>query len=341
MPLPSPARNILSVSAMMLLGLAQTAATQPSPRRALLALSKDDHTLAIVDPATLKIVAKAPIGPAPHEVIASTDGKTAYLSNYRGDGYPLISVVDLMSQKALPPIHTGALTETHGLAFVGGELWFTAQGSKAVARYNPATSAIDWVMGTGQSRTHMIYVTPDENHVYTTNPGSGTVTFMDKITSPGPGGQPTVDWTETQVRVGRGDEGFDISPDGRELWTADAQDGTLSVIDLQTRQVTDTIDAHIVGSNRLKFTPDGKYVLISNLRGPNLVIYNAATRNEVKQIPIGHGAAGILMDPVAHRAFIACSPDNYIVVLDLATFTVTGHLDVGGQPDGMAWAIRQ
>ncbi len=341
MPLPSPARIILFMTAAVLLGLAQTAAAQPTPRRALLALSKDDHTLAIVDPATLKIVAKAPIGPAPHEVIASTDGKTAYLSNYRGDGYPLISVVDLVSQKALPPIHTGALTETHGLAFVGGELWFTAQGSKAVARYNPATGNIDWVMGTGQSRTHMIYVTPDENHVYTTNPGSGSVTFMDKVTTPAPGGQPgIVDWTETQVRVGRGDEGFDISPDGRELWTADAQDGTLSVIDLQTRQVTNTIDAHIVGSNRLKFTPDGKYVLISNLRGPNLVIYNAATRKEVKQIPIGHGAAGILMDPVAHRAFIACSPDNYIVVLDLAAFTVTGHLDVGGQPDGMAWAIR-
>ncbi len=341
MPLQPPARNILFMTAAALLSLAQAAAAQPTPRRALLALSKDDHTLAIVDPATLKIVAKAPIGPAPHEVIASTDGKTAYLSNYRGDGYPLISVVDLVSQKALPPIHTGALTETHGLAFVGGELWFTAQGSKAVARYNPATGNIDWVMGTGQSRTHMIYVTPDENHVYTTNPGSGSVTFMDKVTAPGPGGQPgMVDWTETQVRVGRGDEGFDISPDGRELWTADAQDGTLSVIDLQTRQVTETIDAHIVGSNRLKFTPDGKYVLISNLRGPNLVIYNAATRKEVKQIPIGHGAAGILMDPVAHRAFIACSPDNYIVVLDLAAFTVTGHLDVGGQPDGMAWAIR-
>ena len=321
------------------------AISQTTPRRALLALSKDDHTLAIVDPANLRIVARVPIGPAPHEVIASSDGKTAYSSNYNGTGYPLISVVDLVNQKALPAIDTGALTETHGLAYVGGKLWFTAQGSKAVARYNPRTGKIDWIMGTGQDRTHMIYVTPDEKHVYTTNPGSGTVTIMDRFPVPKPPGQPAagaeVDWKETVIRVGRGDEGFDVSPDGKELWTADAQDGTLSIIDLDSRKVVNTVDAKIVGSNRLEFTPDGKYVLISDLRGPDLYIYNAATRTEVKRVPIGHGAAGILMDPVAHRAFIACSPDNYIVVFDLKTFKVTGHLNVGGQPDGMAWAIRQ
>jgi YVTN family beta-propeller protein len=40
----------------------------------LLALSKTDHTLSIVDPVTLKVIAKMPVGPDPHEVIASADG---------------------------------------------------------------------------------------------------------------------------------------------------------------------------------------------------------------------------------------------------------------------------
>ncbi|MGB9031213.1 MAG: hypothetical protein WCC27_13925 [Acidobacteriaceae bacterium] len=56
--------------------------------------------------------------------------------------------------------------------------------------------------------------------------------------------------------------------------------------------------------------------------------------------PIGHGAAGILTDPVGERVFIACSPDNYVTVLDLKTLSVTGHIDVGGEPDGLAWAVR-
>ena len=44
----------------------------------LLALSKTDHTLSIVDPVTLKIIAKMPVGPDPHEVIASADGTRAW-----------------------------------------------------------------------------------------------------------------------------------------------------------------------------------------------------------------------------------------------------------------------
>jgi YVTN family beta-propeller protein len=74
-----------------------------------------------------------------------------------------------------------------------------------------------------------------------------------------------MDWNETVVPVGKGDEGFDVSPDGRELWTANAQDGTLSIIDIARKTVTATLDAKIFGANRLKFTPDSRHVLISSL----------------------------------------------------------------------------
>jgi YVTN family beta-propeller protein len=52
-----------------------------------------------------------------------------------------------------------------------------------------------------------------------------------------------MDWNQTVIPVGKGDEGFDVSPGGGELWTANAQDGTLSVVDLTTRTVTATLDA--------------------------------------------------------------------------------------------------
>jgi len=118
--------------------------------------------------------------------------------------------------------------------------------------------------------------------------------------------------------------GFDVSPDGRGLWTADAQDGTLSVLDVTSRTLSATLDAKTFGANRLKFTPDGKLVLISMLGNGDLVIYDTASRKEFKRVKIGHGAAGILMDRDGNRAFIACGPDNYVAVLDLqceSTFT--------------------
>jgi hypothetical protein len=79
------------------------------------------------------------------------------------------------SGKASPDIDTGALNGPHGLAFMGGKLWFTAEGAKAVASYDPASAKIDWIMGTGQNRTHMIYVARDEKHIYTTSVSSGTI----------------------------------------------------------------------------------------------------------------------------------------------------------------------
>jgi YVTN family beta-propeller protein len=340
--------------------LSQPAVAQPTPRQSLLVLSKHDHALAIVDPATLKVVARAAVGQDPHEVIASSDGKTAYVSIYGGGAFHILSVVDLIAQKPLPDIDLGALNGPHGLTFVGGKVWFTAEGAKAVGRYDPATGKIDWIMGTGQNRTHMIYVTADQKQVYTTNVSSATVSILEKIKlppmgappgmhggpglpppgGPPPGGPPRTDWNQTVIPVGRGGEGFDVSPDGHELWTANAQDGTVSVVDIAGKKVVATIHAKVLGANRLKFTLDGRFVLISSLGGANLVVLNAATRTEVKRIKIGHGAAGILMQPDGSRAFVACTPDNYVAIVDLKTLAVTGHIDAGGEPDGLAWATQ-
>ena len=327
-------------------------------QRYLLALSKNNHTLAMVDPATLKVIAKMPVGSDPHEVIASADGKTAYVTIYGGGSLHEIDVIDLVAKKALAPVDTKPFFGPHGITFAAGKVWFTAEGSKSVARFDPATHTVDWAMGTGQDRTHMIYVTPDAKKIYTTNVSSGTVSILqDTLIRPGPppgaggppgggppGGfrpQPRHDWVQTIIPVSRGSEGFDVSPDGKQLWTAAADDGTIAIIDLASKTLVDKVDAKVLGANRLAFTPDGKRVLISSLRNGDLVVYDAASRTEVKKINIGHGAAGILMDPDGSRAFIGCTGDNYVAVVDLRTLEVTGHIDVGGGPDGLAWAVQR
>ena len=354
--------GIILATALSISAIACSA--QSTPKNSLLALSKADHTLAIVDPATLKVLAKVPVGTDPHEVIASSDGKTAYVTIYGGGSLHEINVIDLVNQKALPSIDTKPFFGPHGITFAAGKVWFTAEGSKAIVRLDPATNQFDWAMGTGQDRTHMIYVTPDANKVYTTNVSSGTVSILIdtliQFGGPPPGGnppqgatppaggpppgfrpQPRKDWVQTIIPVSRGSEGFDVSPNGKQLWTAASDDGTISVIDLGTKKVIDRIDAKVLGANRLEFTPDGKLVLISSLRNGDIVVYDAASHKEVKKVNIGHGAAGILMDPDGSRAFIGCTADNYVAVIDLKKLEVIGHIDVGGGPDGLAWAVRQ
>src|SRR4029079_17194091 len=155
----------------------------------------------------------------------------------------------------------------------------------------------------------------------------------------GPGGQG--DWEETVVPVGRGAEGFDVSPDGKEVWAANAQDGTISVIDVATRRVTQTLAANVTGANRLKFTPDGKLVFVSTLSGPDVTVLDAAAKKEVKRIPVGHGAAGIEMQPDGARVLFTAPPDDYVVVIDIKGLAVTNRIDAGKQPDGLAWVVRR
>src|SRR5207248_10392474 len=117
---------------VFLVGANFTAAQTPSP--ALLVLEKSDHSLAIVDPENLQIVARVPAGPDPHEIVASPDGKLAYISNYGGSDSTLntISVIDLVARKGLPPIKVGTLRSAPGLALAGGQLHFPAETNKAV-----------------------------------------------------------------------------------------------------------------------------------------------------------------------------------------------------------------
>jgi YVTN family beta-propeller protein len=352
---------LLSCIGAALLNAAET------PQTALLVLAKTDQELFIVDPATLTVVGQVPSGPDPHEMIASADGNFAYISNYGGGSFNTITVVDLVNQVALPAIDLGALRGPHGLTFVGGKLWFTAEGAKVIGSYDPGTKKIDWVLGTGQDRTHMIYVFPDLNRIVTSNVSSATMTVIEKTNGPargfgpGPGGPPPaagsgmpggpaggspmgtpqINWTETVIPVGRGAEGFDVSPDGKEIWVANAQDGTISVIDVASKKVLQTLEANVRGANRLKITPDGKLVFVSSLGGPDLVVLDAATRKEVKRVKIGTGAAGILMQPDGLRAYVACTPDDYVAVIDVKSLEMIGKIAAGKHPDGLAWAVRK
>jgi YVTN family beta-propeller protein len=311
--------------------LAQTSTTTSTPSPALLVLNKPESILAIVDPVSLKVVAKIPTGPIPHEIAVSTDGKLAFVTNYGAhqDGTTL-SVIDLVAQKELHRVDLGNLHGPHGIVYYDGKAWFTAERSKQIARYNPATNTIDWTHEIQQQRTHMLLIAPDGRTIYSTNVESNSISILGKS----PAGST---WSDTAVAVGNGPEGMDLSPNGKELWVANSHDGTVSVVDTSTKQVTQTFDVKTARSNRLKFTLDGKLVLITDMGNGDLVVVETATRKEVKRLHLGKSVEGVLILPDGARAIVAVSSDNKLAVVDLKTLEVTTTFTTGEGPDGMAW----
>ena len=175
------------VSLGTLVFVAKLAAAQmPSP--ALLVVNKDDSTLAIVDPLARKVVGSVPTGDGPHEVSASDDGKLAFVTNYgaRNAAIPgsSVSVIDLAAQKELRRVEIGPQSRPHGIFYADGKVYFPAEGFKLVGRFDPASNQIDWMLGTGQNRTHALVLNKDLDRIFTANMGSDSVTAMERLSDP-------------------------------------------------------------------------------------------------------------------------------------------------------------
>lgn len=305
------------------------AAQRPSAR--LLVLNKEDATLAIVDPVSGNVLGRVPVGQGPHELVVSTDGKTAFASNYGTGPAPgrTISMIDLGSQQELRRIDVSPLSRPHGLAFANGKLYFTAEADRKIARYDPATGAIDWQFETGQATTHMVLTAKDARTIFTSNIGGDSVSAIQQ----GPDGA----WMQTVIPVGKGPEGIDLSPDGREVWSAHSRDGGVSIIDVASNKVVQTINLGTKRSNRIKLTPDAAFALVSDLDAGELVVLDARARKEVRRIPLGRMPEGILMPSRGGVAYVAVNGDNFVAVIDLKTWQVTKKIQTGIGPDGMAW----
>jgi len=312
-----------------LLGFALTALAAELPTLTLLVGNKDENSMVFVDPATNKVLGKVPTGNGPHEIAASSDGKLAFVANYGTGPAPgsTLSVIDVVNQLVLRTVEISPLQRPHGLTFADGKVYFTAEANRMVGRYDPAANKVDWMMGTGQGTTHMV-VAGTEGRLFTANIGGNSVSIIERN-------------TVTTVPVGQGPEAIDLSPDGKELWTAHSRDGGVSIIDVAEKKVVRVFPIGTKRSNRLKFTPDGKQVLVSDLDGNEVVVIDAASRKEVKRIAMGRTPEGILMAKDGARAYVAEAGENRIAIVDLKTLEVTGHLTTGNGPDGMAWADRR
>ncbi len=309
----------------------QISYAQPTPNPVLLVGEKSGAALAIVDPATLQIIAHVPANPNPHEV--ATDGKYAYVSNSRANE---ITVIDIAARKLVNGIDLSPIGAIHGLVMAKGKLYFANEPARTMGRYDPISKKIDWILGTGIARTHMISLSDKhDNKIFATSTSNGAAVILEKpVDTDGT----TSDWVINLIPTGPRAEGLDISPDGRELWVNNVNDRTISVIDIASKKEVEKIKLPTTFSNRLKFTLDGRYVFVAELRGTRVLVLDANTRKEVKQIEVGGGSEGILMTPDGTRIFVAVSTANKVVVIDLKTLSVAGEIPGLNNPDGMAWA---
>jgi YVTN family beta-propeller protein len=325
--------------AVVLLGCKTTGInqTQHSATGRLLVCNKGDCTLSIIDPATgqqLGVVAED--GVTGHEVVATPDGKRAFVPIFgnSGVGKPgtdgsLIRVIDLAEKRIVGTIDFGRGVRPH-CAVIGpkdGLLYVTTELENSVTVIDPVTLKIVATIPTGQAESHMFAITQDGKRGYTSNVGSGTVSVLDIA-------QRKVLATISVAPVA---QRLSLSVDDRWLFTADQTKPRLAVIDTKTDTVSKWIEMPGIGYGTAP-TPDGRWLIVALVRANKVGVIDLQTMTLLRTLDVPAAPQEVLVRPDGAEAYVSCDASGKVAVIDTKTWTVSKLIDAGRGADGLAWA---
>jgi len=307
--------------------------------QSLLVVNQGDATMSIVDPASGKqvaVIAENTPGVHAHEVIASPDGRTAWLPIYGSsgvgapgiDGHQIL-VVDLPSRKI-----TGTIDFDHGVRPhmplfdpATGMLYVTTELDKAITIIDPKAEKIVGTVPTGAEQSHMFIISHDGKRGYTANVGPGSVSVLDMV------GRKTI----TVIPISRNVQRISISNDDRLVFTSDQTKPQLAVIDTATNTVKTWIALPGRGYGGAP-TRDGRFLLLAIPKTKQVAVIDLGTMAVAQTIDVPATPQEVLMAPDGKTAYVSCNTSGQVAEIDLATWKVRRLIDVGPGDDGLAWA---
>ncbi|HEX9187642.1 MAG TPA: cytochrome D1 domain-containing protein [Vicinamibacteria bacterium] len=330
--------------AIVLAGLVAIAgATAPWARAAgsdglLLVVNKGDHTLGIIDPVAGKMIAAVrQSGVTGHEVVASPDGRTAYVPIYgdSGVGRPgsdgrTMDVIDIASRTRVATVDFGAPQRPHQALFgPDGRLYLTAEATNAILVIDPRSNAVMDTLPTSQPESHMLALSRDGKTAYTSNVGAGTVSVIDVAARA----------VSAIVVVATRAQRLALSADGRFLFTADQDAPRLAVIDTRTNAVVRSVPLPGVAYGTAP-TPDGR-TLVMALPGVRKVGFlDLSSMEVVKTVDVPKAPQEVLVRPDGRVAYVSCDASGQVAEIDLDLMKVARLIAAGPMADGLAWAAQ-
>ena len=325
---------------MMLAGLAIVSAANAAGNSAsgmLLVANKGDRTLGLIDPEAGKMTATVPEeGVTGHEVVASPDGKRAFVPIYgnSGVGSPgtdgqLIRVIDLEKRAIIGTVDLGKGVRPH-CAVIGpknGLLYVTTEIENTVTVIDPQTLQVVGTVPTGQPESHMLAITADGKRGYTANVAPGTVSVLDLDAKK----------LIVVIPVCKTTQRISLSVDDRWVFTSDQKQPRLAVIDTRTNGVSQWIELPGTGYGSAP-TPDGRWLVIAIPRANQVAVIDLATLKVAHTLDVPHAPQEVLVRPDGAEAYVSCDASKQIAVMDTKTWKVKKLIDAGPGADGLAWA---
>jgi DNA-binding beta-propeller fold protein YncE len=309
------------------------------PAGLLLVANKGDHALGLVNPAEAQQAAAVPEGGITgHEVIASPDGKTAYVPIYgnAGVGKPgtdgqKLAVIDLESRRVTGDIDFGHGVRPHCPMFgpKDGLLYVTTELEKSVSIIDPRTLKIIGSIPTDQPESHMLALSHDGRRGYTANVGPGTVSVLDMEARK----------TIKVIPISRETQRISITPDDKLVFTADQTKPQLAVIDTASNRVTHWIPLPGLGYGTAS-TNDGRWLVIAVPTVNKVAIVDLGTLKVVHTLDVPKAPQEVLVRPDDKVAYVSCDASHQIAAIDIPNWNIR-LIEAGKGADGLAWAANR
>jgi len=307
------------------------------PKVTALILHKRAESLGAYDPDTgRKRGEPTPVGPKPHEMIPSSDGKRLYITNYGVDrfsdvatGANAISIVNLATLKKEATIDLGRYHRPHGIERGhSGRLYVTTDFPPAVLVIDPEARTGPKILAAielDQSLPHMLALSADERRLYVANSGSGSVTALQV------GGQGERQGATT-IKVGGVPMGLALSPDEKSLYVATRDGNQVAVIDTATGRVRAAVP--LPGQPaRVRLTPSGAYLVATLIEAGDVAILDARTLKLVYRFPVGAHAEGLTLDAIGGFGYVSVQGENKVVKFSLVDWKPVLEIKTAAAPD--------
>lgn len=324
---------VVILTVPLLMALTPDSAKMPG---LLLVANKGEHTLGVVDPDAERQIAVIPEGGVTgHEVVASPDGKRAFVPIYGDSGVGMpgsdghtLDVIDLASRKVVHTIEFAHGVRPHCAVFgpKDGLLYVTTELDNSVSIIDPKTLKIVGSIPTGQPESHMLAISHDGRRGYTANVGPGTVSVLDLAARK----------TVTVIPVATHVQRVSVSPDGRWVFTSDTTKPRLAVISAKTNKIDRWIALPGTGYGSAS-TPDGKWLVVALPDANAVAVVDLATLQVSKTISVPAAPQEVLVRPDGKLAYVSCDSSHQVAAIEIGDWSVK-LIGAGKGVDGLAWA---
>jgi YVTN family beta-propeller protein len=138
------------------------------------------------------------------------------------------------------------------------------------------------------------------------------------------------------IPIGRTPREVCLSPDGSTAYVSNADDNSISVIDLSKMAVTTTItDPRIKYPDGGVVNPDGKKLYVVGSQSDSVVVIDTKTNRVTNEIPLDlKTPRRLTFSPDGRRIYAGCNKTPEIAVIDAATEKVIRRIKVGNETRG-------